>query len=299
MPVVQRLKALSDKLNSFEVKHPNWAKGLKMMGHLMSLATLGYAFYNIIEGFLNWKNLPWQQKLELITNFVQSLGEVVNTIFKIINVFRDPKATRPELTDAIKKYDDAIQSPETVESVGDFAKEQAPDIDPTLNEVDEPGLGRTGQIASEDATTVSRFDKLMNWTEKICRGLNVLALAAACVGLGFQIKDDFATGQPPVVKACDIIQMVGLVIQIGVELAGFFVESAALPVIGIVVALIGVVMMIISMIFHKKPPRPETPAEKFIDDTGKPYLNGLAAPSQDWLDKYHKDHPDTEDDFYA
>jgi len=287
----ERIRKLADRLDEFQTWNPEWSRCITMLGHVFSLAILGFAFYNAITGFLKWDDLEWYKKLSLVAGFIRDLGNLTKTVLKMIDVYRDPEATQPELISVTNLYDDAVHAPDTVESVSDLADEQSIDIDPNLSGVDEPGIVRTGEVAGSDVEG-SRFAKAMNISEKICKVLNIVGLAAACVALGFQIKGDFDSGQPLAVKIADILQMVVFAIQIAVEVAGFFTSSIAIPILGVVLALIGLVLMIISTIFHKDPPKPVPPVVKFFRSDGKVFLATLDTPPKEWLDEWHKNHPD-------
>ncbi len=67
----------------------------------------------------------------------------------------------------------------------------------------------------------------------------------------------------------------------------------AIPVIGEVCALVGIVVAFVLLFVHRKPPDTRTPAQKWVDNIGGPFLqNKLQTPSKEWLAKYKKDHKD-------
>ena len=72
---------------------------------------------------------------------------------------------------------------------------------------------------------------------------------------------------------------------------GLFIESAIIPVVGIVCAIIGIVLVIISLFVHRDPPKPKpTKIDIYLTSTGKPFVDSLPAPSAKWLADYHKKH---------
>ena len=75
------------------------------------------------------------------------------------------------------------------------------------------------------------------------------------------------------------------------EVLALAIECQAIPIVGQVCAVVGLVAAIILLFIHD-PPDNRTPAEKYCDDRGGPYIDELKVPSQEWLDEYHKQHPD-------
>ena len=84
----------------------------------------------------------------------------------------------------------------------------------------------------------------------------------------------------------------GLQISIGVmrllDLTPSFIDAAALPVIGSVLAIAGIIMYLVSTFSEKDKTPPETPADKFVKNESKPFVKLLKEPSQKWLDDYNK-----------
>ena len=74
------------------------------------------------------------------------------------------------------------------------------------------------------------------------------------------------------------------------------IESQVIPIVGQVCAVVGLIAAIIYGFLHKTPEDTRTPAEKYCDDRGGPYIDKLKVPSDEWLKEYHEQHPDDETD---
>jgi len=115
---------------------------------------------------------------------------------------------------------------------------------------------------------------------------------AGCVVIGFQIARDFKTDAPVAQKALDICQGITMGVATIAAGVGLFVESACIPVIGIVCAIIGLAFAIASLFVHRDPPKPKpTAIDLYVDGAGKTFVDGLKSPSTAWLSNYHRNHP--------
>ena len=69
------------------------------------------------------------------------------------------------------------------------------------------------------------------------------------------------------------------------------IECQALPIVGQVCAVVGLVASII-LLFIRDPPDRRTPAQIYCDERGGPYIDKLKPPPKEWLKQYHDQHPD-------
>jgi len=162
-----------------------------------------------------------------------------------------------------------------------------------------PGLAEAGKVAGEAlvktealAETATKWMSFSKVAGAFAQGMTVLAMGAACVCTGFQIANDFSTGQPVAVKVLDIMEMVANGVAFLAEagaglaaLAGIEVCSV-IPIIGIVAAIVGIAIAIVSIFIKRTPP--PTPEETFVSDHSVPFINGILSPAKAWLDAQNK-----------
>lgn len=78
---------------------------------------------------------------------------------------------------------------------------------------------------------------------------------------------------------------IGLLAEVG----SLFLTSgvfAAIPVVGTIASIVGIVIAVILIFIPKK--KPEVPLETFINNRCIPFINKLQSPSKEWLDEKSK-----------
>ncbi|KAJ8313358.1 hypothetical protein KUTeg_009144 [Tegillarca granosa] len=228
-------------------------------------------------------NMMAEMKGTVWKNFTQAVGQLLKKI--------SPKVGKFLGNIVSMTYDEVVRN-----GTGEMIEENVPEGESASEAI--------AEAVTEDenvATRVTRFRTFLNVSDAIVEALNIVALTACAVVIGFQIARDFQTGAPVYKKVLDIIQGVCIGIQLGCSVIGLAVESTVIAAIGTVCAVIGVVMAIVCFIlgFVEKPKPKPTPAETFVAGKGKKFLDSLPKPSQKWLDDYNERKKKTEENMLA
>lgn len=285
--------AIQDWINSTTLaeKYPRLGAFLAKSGSLlpagMAIGVYGYGLYRAISALFDWKDLAPETK-------TQTILTICDITFSIFNDVAKFQAART-LAKLNASPDDLVRANDIVRDT--FAPDmQVPlktadslaGVDPLAGDVegfDAPGLLGCGSAAAgapDLATAATRWEKIAAVTEVAAKFMTVLALAGACVGGGFQIANDFETGQPWYIDTLDIISEVANGVATIVEGIGLVVGDF-IPIVGVIAAVVGILVSFISMFIHRNPP--PTPEETFVDERCVPFINGLDMPSADWLAK--------------
>lgn len=284
---------LTLRLAQFAESYPKIAK----LGGMLTYATYAMCFVNLYQAITNWKNLTPVQKAQVITTTAYSVVSLFSKFasYKAAKALTAGGTPGPDQMNAALDLNNDLVANDFVPAGDDIVET----IGTSAAESNAPLLIDAGQAAGEiintaEGTTaiVSRWTSIANVSGKIAEGLGVLAMAGACVATGFEIANDFKTGQPWDIKMLDILEEISngvcFLISAGVTIAGLIGAEVAsfIPVIGIVVAVIGIVIAIVELFVHRDPP--PTPEETFVSDHCVPFVNGLLAPPQTWLDNRAK-----------
>ena len=258
----------------------------------MSIGVYTYGIYQTVRAYLNWKDLDTPERVAVVTNTLQIAANIFNDLVQ----FRAAQT----LTTATASLNDVMQAAGAIQDAMDLQRlttacdKIGVQVDVALGDLGAPGLAGGGAAAggalaaAEDAADVAaRWMNVAKVTELVARGLTIVALAAGCVATGFQIASDFDSDQPAVIKAFDILSeisngvafivegVVGIAALVGAEVC------SAIPIIGTVAAVIGIIIAFVSMFIHRKPP--PTPQEVFVSEQSQPFVTGLVVPDQAWV----------------
>ncbi|KAJ8313352.1 hypothetical protein KUTeg_009138 [Tegillarca granosa] len=268
----------------------------KFLGSMLSVGLFSASVYFTVYSFMNWKNLTPAQKLSTITNSMVITMKVITKVSeffgKMFEACQTQKLSFKLLNDILSMtYDEVVRN-----GTGAMIEQNVPEGESASEAI--------AEAVTEDenvATRVTRFRTFLDVSDTIVEALNIAALTACAVVIGFQIARDFQTGAPVYKKVLDIIQGVCIGIQLGCSVIGLAVESTVIAAIGTVCAVIGIVIAIVCFIlgFVEKPKPKPTPAEKFVAGKGKKFLNSLPKPSQKWLDDYNERKKKTEENMLA
>lgn len=282
-----------------EQRHPTLSKVLKKGSYLLGAGlTIGlyiYSTWKTIETLLDWKDLSPANRVQTITSVFDVVASMFNDLSKFIaaKTLATAGVEMQKVIDASAIMMDNFAAFEPVVPADEIAYEVF-----DLKGLDAPALVRAGQaagVAIQDAEDVAkwalRWANISRVSEVVAAGMSILAVGAACVAGGFQIANDFATGQPASIIVMDILGEISngvAFIAAAIEGVATLLEAtlSVIPVVGIVAALVGVLLSFIAMFIHRK--QPPTPQETFVDEHCVPFINGLALPPQEWLDKQNK-----------
>lgn len=305
MEVLIKLKdlPLPKRISTWANNNP---KISKLLGRTMTVAIYGFGIYASIHAFMAWGNLKPHEKVQAVIDMVDVTANIFNDITKFTAASKLSTA-QTSITEVMQAGTE-IQNAVEVERATQIAGRIGVKIDVQLMDLSAPALGRAGEVAGEALVragsleqTATKWLRLSKVTNVFASGMTILALGAACVCTGFQIANDFSTGQPVAIKVLDIIEMaangVAFLVETGAgiaALAGAEVCSV-IPVIGIVAAVVGIVVALVAIFIHRK--QPPTPEEKFVTDHSVPFINGIGSPPSEWLEAQKKiaDHLGTGD----
>ncbi len=266
---------MPSRIVAFFSNHPTISRCITMGFYVTGISTL-------ILGFTSWSSLTDTERAELIGSTAAIGLTAINdvAVWRACGVF---KQTYGDLTAA----DSAITASITE---ADFTKAFAgsKDIETALTKL---GVDM-GQVTSEEADIMASASKWMNIsriTGVAAKVSSVLMMAAA---LGFQIYEtvqDFKSGQPAAVEAMDIIQDIScgvcFLAEAGAGVAALCGVSvcSAVPVVGVVFAVVGIVAAIVTLFLHRK--EPLSPIEQFIQERCVPFVKNALDPPQEWIDQ--------------
>jgi hypothetical protein len=255
-------------------KHPKVSKVFSMAFYTIGIGT-------VVFGFMKWKDLNTDQRAEMIADAVgigvTALDDAL--VWRACSVLRDGCGDLIGATTVLKG---------SITNTSDFVKVLAGDK--TIQEVISDLAAQQGRTV---VATGSISNAAANWS-KVCRITSVAAKVASVLlmagALGFQIFEtvkDFESGQTVAVEVMDIIQDVscgicflaeagsGIVALCGAEVC------SAIPVVGTVFAVVGIVAAVVSIFIHRK--QPPAPIETFIQKRCVPFVKNALEPPEEWM----------------
>ncbi len=264
----------------------------KFIAGSLSIAVYGFGIWQSIQALLGWGQLKPAEQVQTVTQILDVT----------INIFNDvvTYTAAQKLATATSSLEDLMEATGQIQTELDFtrlteaADKIAVQVDIELDDLAAPALARAGEVAGVALTNAeglaaaaSRWTKFAQVTEVMARGITIIAMGAACVATGFQIAADFASGQPTAIKVFDILgevaNGVAFLVEGGIGIAalvGIEVLSA-IPIVGVVAAIVGILVAFIEMFIHRKPP--PTPEQVFVTEQSAPFVNALALPDNAWL----------------
>lgn len=275
---------MPSRIVEFFEQHPGVSRVMCMAFYITGATAL-------ILGFMNWSELSDLEKAELIGGTaalgVTALSDVM--AWRACGVF---KQTYGDLTGA-----NSIITANCTEA--DFTKmlSGSKDIDEVLTKL---GVDM-GQVSAEEEDIMAAASKWMTISRIAATAAKVATTILMAAALGIQIFEtvkDFNEGQPADIKAMDIIQDIscgvcfcaeagaGIAALCGVEVC------SAIPVVGVVFAVVGIIAAIVMLFLKRK--EPPAPIEVFIQNRCVPFVTKAANPPEEWLDSQKKieDHLD-------
>ena len=144
------------------------------------------------------------------------MGNVIGTTLSMFNDFTAWKSagvlTRSTSTMAELQYSSLeLANMGKLKTLTNVCNDVAIRADASLAEIRTPWAARATQTQFlEEELMVTRWTRIANVAEVFAKGFSIALLAAGCVVSGLQIKDDFSSGQPPAIKALDILSEVSM-----------------------------------------------------------------------------------------
>lgn len=231
----------------------------------MTLGIYSFGIYASINAFMGWSKLKPQEKIQAVIDLIDVAANIFNDLIKFGATAKlsSGQASLTELMDD----SNIIQNSMDLQKVTEVAGKIGVKVDVELVDLSAPGLARAGQAAgqalaeTEDlASAASRWMSVSKIAGVFAQGMTILALGAACVCTVFQIANDFATGQPVALKVLEILEMVAngvaFLVEVGAGIIGLIGAEVCsfIPVIGVVAAVVGIVIAIVTLFVYRNPP---------------------------------------------
>ena len=147
---------------------------------------------------------------------------VSNVIGTALSMFNDVVAWKSAsvMTKATSTIEELMQAGREITSLEDLnslttlCNKVGVEVDVSLADLSAPWVARapgaTAQLIEDTDLMVTRWTRIANVADALAKGFSIALLAAGCVISGLQVKDDFASGQPPLIKALDILSEVSM-----------------------------------------------------------------------------------------
>lgn len=278
MPLPLRLKHWADE-------NPKIAGRI---GGALTMAMLSLSCVTVISEFANWKQLRPDEQAQVVVNAVDFAATVFNkvAVYKAAATLTTPGLSLADAAPADLALETALAESQMI-PIGDALAAAS------TGDAAAPLLQQAGGAAAEAISTTgsveqaaSRWASVAKISGYVAQGMAILAMAAACVATGFQISEDFRSGQPIAIEALDICEEIANGVCFFAAGAGAFALAgfevcAAIPVVGAVAAIVGIIIAIVLLCIHRNPP--PTPEETYVQDHCIRFLSTLAKPPDAWL----------------
>ncbi|GHU51806.1 hypothetical protein FACS1894132_00050 [Clostridia bacterium] len=253
---------IGSRLVKFFQNHPKASSAI-------SIAFYGFGVFAVMQGFSHWSKLNSQEKAEVIASTVA----ITVTAAKDITLWGITKGFKGGFADIIGADGALTETFSKLDFVEILSKDNA--YTETLSRL---GLDISADVteAEDIAASAAKWQKLFSITTAVGKAASVLLMAAA-VGLSiWQTYEDFKTGAGTVIETLDVISTVATGIAFAAEGIAICVSEvcAAIPVVGIVAAIVGIAISFAELFIKRDVPPP--PIVTFISDKCVPFVNNLA-----------------------
>ena len=275
--IVGELMAMSDpdisvRVFTFFKNHPKIAGAATMIFYSLGIAAIGLGF-NVINQMTDLEKAEFAISVADIA--IKGINDM--SVFIALRVFKKGFGNLTEAENTILRG----------LSKGDFVEAMA--RGKTVPEV----LTHLGVTGVTDASKASKF-----WlgfsriTANIAKGFMILTVAVSIGVTSYQLYQDIVSGEAPGILVLDSLMILADGVFLVTEAISCFASTvcAAIPIVGIVAAAVGIIVAFVSIFVKRKPPK--TPIEIFVNDRLKAFVNGLEIPPASWLEK----HPLKEND---
>lgn len=252
--------------------HPKFSN----VASFLRVAVLAGGVYSSVQGFMKWKELDTKGKIELIVTTVDLVGNLILAVPDFI------KVTRMSISGIVKvsRWFASTRVGRLLSAGMDRLASWLPETPNWLTRI----ASRIGEFFDAVKKTIedaAKFmSKLFRGFAKFMRFFGVAVAGAFAVLSTITFVKDLINNAPTVQATFDgliagtgIMETVCLVVDLVVVTEVFAVAAAALAVLGII-------FVIVEMLIPK--PKPESPMDKFLKETGIPFISGLEDPPSDW-----------------
>lgn len=261
-----------DAQQAFLDAHPKFSK----VASFLRVAMLAGGIYSAVEGFMHWKELDTKGKIGLIITTVDLVGNLILAIPDII------KITDMSISGIVKvsRWFSSTRVGTLLSEGLDRLASRLPDAPDWLVRI-ATKIGDFFDAAKRLIVDSAEFlSKIFRGFAKFMRFFGVAVAGAFAVLSTITFVEDLLSGASTVDTVFDgliagtgILETVCLVVDLLVVTEVFAVAAAVLAVLGII-------FVIVEMLIPK--PKPESPMDKFLKDTGIPFIAKLVEPPADW-----------------
>eukprot|EP00794_Sanderia_malayensis_P010111 gene10111-biopygen8306 len=236
--------------------HPTLGKAWNALSSCLSLAFYGLGIVSTVMAFMGWDNLPTEAKVVVIADTVTMALKAFSTVGpKMLGYFNKACKLGQQTFDWLRNFMTVTSDEAILTGYRTLITEGGSAIEGVELSINEAVAKAVQATEGEVEVMTSKWGKLFKYAGKLAEGASfaIVTLTSAI---------------------------------------GLFVEIECLPVIGQVASIVGIVAMVLVWIFGRDPPDPKPPAQVYIEGKGGNYVKSLTAPTEEWLKKYHEQHPD-------
>lgn len=241
--------------------------GYAFAGGIYLIAFAG-GIFSAVQAFKSWDSLNDTQRADAIVSIVALTAQIVEKVPQIIEAGQLSYTTlldlyswsRGTLGESLAEGMESIPFEE-----GDIFGDGAV----SLAEM----AGEGGEMVVEGTTWATAFAGTVG---VVCKCIGVAAAAAFAVITTIDFVNDFSNGADIDTKALDGITSVATCLVAMCAVAALEFSAVCIPIVGAVLAVIGLVAGLIKMFTHQTPP--PSPAEVFVKDTLLPAVPPSPSP---------------------
>ncbi len=229
-----------------------------------------------VEGFMGWKELDTQGKIQQIVTTVDLVGNLILAVPDVI------KSTELTIRGIVKFYR-WCASPKIGTALTEGLDRLArwfPDMSDWLARI-ASRIGRFFDAAKKLIVDSAEFmSKIFRGFAKFMRFFGVAVAGAFAVLSSITFIKDLTEGKSTKESAFDGILAGSAILETVCLVVDLLVVTQAFAIAAAVFAVLGLIFAIVEVWVHK--PKPESPMDKFLKETGIPFISGLAEPPADW-----------------
>lgn len=252
--------------------HPKFSK----VASFIRVAALAGGLYTVVTGFMEWKHLDTQAKVELVITTVDLAGNIILAVPDIV------KIGDMSLSGIVKvaRWFNSTRVGQFISNGLDRVVQHLPDMPDWLTRLG-ARIGDFFDAAKRTIVDTAEFlSKFFRGFATFMRFFGVAVAGAFAVLSTITFVKDLIDGAPTLdtvfdglIMGAGIAETICLVIDLVVVTEIFAVAAA-------IFAVLGLIFVIVEMFLPH--PKPESPMDKFLNEHGVPFVNALPDPPKDW-----------------
>lgn len=258
---------------TFAERFPKLAKA----GKFLTVAAWAGGLYNAIVGFQDWENLEDRDKAEIILTTVGLFGNLILAVPDILSAALVPLQAISRARNYIALGESSTRIQRALEKIFGGNNRNA-----WYSRGAEKMKNFFDAARRAITTEGSLWGKLFNGLSKVLRWMGALVSAGFAVLATMKFIEDLLDGSPAtiidkafdgIMAACAILETVCLIVEL-------IIASTVAAVLAAVFAVVGLIFALVLAFLPK--PQPESPVDKFMDNTLRPFVEKLTPPPADW-----------------